>query len=111
MVPNLEKTPTNKVVPSDDFVMDKPGTLDWTSAPDMARMTVDEAMERMRERVEQRRVLLKPCFEDFDRHNMGVVTKNQFRQCLSYLGLTTSEDEMRVLEAKYTNVMGFNYIR
>lgn len=111
MVPNLEKTPTNTVVATEQFLLDKPGTIDWSTAPSEVCMTVDEAMNRMRERVEQRRVLLKPCFEDFDNHNMGIVTKSQFRQCLFYLGLNASEEEMLMLEAKYTNVMGFNYIK
>ncbi|XP_011673543.2 uncharacterized protein LOC594672 [Strongylocentrotus purpuratus] len=111
VVPNLEKTPTNSVVATEQFLLDKPGTIDWSTAPSEVCMTVDEAMNRMRERVEQRRVLLKPCFEDFDNHNMGIVTKSQFRQCLFYLGLNASEEEMLMLEAKYTNVMGFNYIK
>nr|XP_054773761.1 uncharacterized protein LOC129281858 [Lytechinus pictus] len=109
VVPNLEKTPTSTVIPTEQFLMDKPGTTDWSLAPGEVHITFEEAMNRMRERVEQRRVLLKPCFEDFDNHNMGIVTKNQFRQCLFYLGLNASEDEMLALEAKYTNNMGFNY--
>ncbi|XP_072165025.1 uncharacterized protein [Diadema setosum] len=111
VVPNLEKTPTSTIIPTEAFLMDKPGTLDWQTAPEPLQVTVTDAMERMQARVEQRRVLLKPTFQDFDRHNMGIVTQSQFRQCLTYLGLTASEEEMRALEAKYTNEMGFNYIQ
>ena len=48
-------------------------------------------------------------FYDF-RHNNGHVTKTQFRQCLTYLQLHASEEEMKALEAKFCNDMGFNYI-
>lgn len=48
-------------------------------------------------------------FYDF-RHNNGHVTKTQFRQCLTYLQLNASEEEMKALEAKFCNDMGFNYI-
>lgn len=44
------------------------------------------------------------------RHNNGHVTKTQFRQCLTYLQLNASEEEMKALEAKFCNDMGFNYI-
>ena len=41
---------------------------------------------------------------------MGYVTRSQFRQCLSYLGLDSSEEEMRVMETKFFDSKGFNYL-
>ena len=41
---------------------------------------------------------------------MGYVTRSQFRQCLSYLGLDSSEEEMRVMETKFSDSKGFNYL-
>ncbi|XP_071808477.1 uncharacterized protein [Asterias amurensis] len=109
--PDLEKTPTNKVLPHESFLIEKPGTMNWSSAtPDQAAI-VEQAMDRMHKRSVQRRIHSKPCFQDYDLHNMGVVTKQQFRQCLTFLGLNASEIEMELLELKYANAMGFNYLR
>ena len=41
---------------------------------------------------------------------MGYVTQSQFCQCLSYLGLDSSEEEMRVMETKFSDSKGFNYL-
>jgi len=41
---------------------------------------------------------------------MGYVTRSQFHQCLSYLGLDSNEEEMRVMETKFFDSKGFNYL-
>ena len=40
---------------------------------------------------------------------MGYVTCNQF--CLSYLGLNVSPAQMRLVEMKFADQTGFNYIK
>ena len=40
------------------------------------------------------------------RHNMGYVTRSQFRQCLSYLGLGASEEERKVVEMRFSDSIG-----
>ncbi|KAL5019414.1 hypothetical protein ScPMuIL_005136 [Solemya velum] len=107
---NLEKMPTYKVPPSEMFRAPKPGTVDFSAASEDHVALVDSTMERLRQRVDQRRVLAKPVFQDFDRHNNGHVTRSQFRQCLTILELHVTEAEMSALEAKYCNDVGFNYI-
>lgn len=78
--PNLEKAPEMRVPPSEIFRTPKPGTMDWQFASPEHKQLVEETMSRLRERVDQRRVLLKPVFQDFDRHNNGHITRQQFRQ-------------------------------
>ena len=41
---------------------------------------------------------------------MGYITKSQFRQCLSYLELPASEDEMILIESRFSNDKGFKYL-
>lgn len=108
--PNLEKNPTYKVPPQEVFCTPKPGTMDWSNASKDHAALVDETMVRLKARVQQRRLLAKPTFDDFDRHNNGHVTRGQFRQCLTMLELNCAEDEMQALEAKYVNDVGFNYM-
>ena len=45
------------------------------------------------------------------RHNMGYVTCNQFHQCLSYLGLSISPAHMRLVEMRFADQKGFNYLK
>jgi len=38
------------------------------------------------------------------------VTRSQFHQCLSKLGIDLTASEISALEAKYLNKIGFNYV-
>lgn len=109
--PNLEKTPTCRVPPQEVFLVPNPGTVDWSLASDDDKELVDRTLARLRQRVQQRRLHVKPPFQDFDAHNQQYVTRNQFRQCLTILELHCSEAEMVALGAKYCDDNGFNYAR
>ena len=110
--PDLEKDPTRKVPPSEAFVLPKVGTLAaWNRAPDVVKSSLEEVMTRMRSKATQRRVLAKPVFQDFDRHNNGHVTKHQFRQSLATLNLCADDVEMEAIESRYSDSVGFDYIR
>ena len=41
---------------------------------------------------------------------MGYITRSQFGQALSFLGLEASEQEREVLEARFADDKGFNYL-
>ena len=64
---NLEKHPRRQVEPQERFHVPKPGTLQWEYATEDQKTFVDSIMERLRQRADQRRVLAKPVFQDFDR--------------------------------------------
>ena len=42
---------------------------------------------------------------------MGYMTKSQFRQCLSYLELPATDEEMLAIEDRFSNDKGFNYLQ
>ena len=63
----LEKTPTFSVPSSENYIMNKPGKINWETVNESRRDILDSVMARMRETAKQRRVLAKPCFQDFDR--------------------------------------------
>jgi len=107
----LEKLPSFKLPPSSEFTLVKPGTMDWNKTTNDKVELFDAAISRMREITKQRRVLAKPCFQDFDRHNRGYVTKSQFCQCLTSIGLSASREEMDVMIEKFSDDTGFNYTR
>nr|XP_002123656.3 uncharacterized protein LOC100183292 [Ciona intestinalis] len=108
----LEKDPTKKVAPLESFILPKEGAnLQWSMASENDFKAFEEAMGRMRSRAIQRRILAKPVFQDFDKHNNGHVTKSQFRQCLASLDLHADEGEVNAIECKFTDSIGFDYIR
>lgn len=90
-------------------LLPKPGTINMESASTDHQQVFQEAMKKLHDRVDHRRVLLKPIFQDFDRHNHGHVNKRQFRQALSMGELALTEAEMIAIEACYCNDHGFNY--
>lgn len=108
--PCLEKDPNYSVPPQEIFRVPKPGTINWNQSSEDHRSIFDATMDRLRQRTNQRRVLTKPVFQDFDKHNNGHVTRSQFRQCLTILELNATEPEMAALEAKFCNDVGFNYL-
>ena len=63
----------------------------------------------MREQIAQRRIMTKPCFHDFDRHNCGYVSRNQFEQGLSYLRLESTEAERKVSTGMWIFTEGLRY--
>lgn len=65
--PHLETKPTHKVPPTEIFLTPKPGTMDWTFASEEHQGFLNDIMDRLRQRINQRRVLMKPTFQDFDR--------------------------------------------
>ena len=65
--PKLEKVPDLQVPSQDIYRVPKPGTVDWSNASDDHVTLFESTMDRLRQRSDQRRVLAKPVFQDFDR--------------------------------------------
>jgi len=107
----LEKTPTAEVPRQELFRVPKPGTTDWNSASKDHIDLYNETMEHIRQRVAHRRILTKPVFQDFDRHNNGHITRTQFRQSFKILDIPMEEPQMHALEALYGNDTGVNYMK
>jgi len=65
--PGLEGNPTYQVPPAEVFGVPKPGTVDWEMATEDHIKLFESTMDRLRQRTNQRRVLSKPVFQDFDK--------------------------------------------
>lgn len=107
----LEKTPKAVLQPVEDFLMPKPGTTNWENEEEDKREGLNKVMHKMRQKTNQRRILTKPCFQDFDRHHIGYVTKSQLRQCIAYLCLDCEPDEIDLVYEKFSDNTGFNYLK
>lgn len=107
----LEKTPKAVLQPVEDFLMPKPGTRNWESQDEDKKTALNKVMDKMRQKTNQRRIITKPCFQDFDRHHIGYVTKSQLRQCMAYLCLDCEPNEIDLVYDKFSDNTGFNYLK
>eukprot|EP00731_Ephydatia_muelleri_P005665 Em0002g1841a len=88
------------------------GATDFAAmATNPEKSLLDGVLFRLSERVCQKRILVKPCFQDFDRHHIGYVSSSQCGQCLGYLDLPVTKEEGEVLRKAFSDAKGFNYLR
>lgn len=62
----LHKEPTAQVPPQETFKVPVAGTMNLSDTNENHRQLLDSTISRLRQRVEQRRILLRPVFQDFD---------------------------------------------
>lgn len=105
----LELQPTRAVPPVDAFLVPPPGTVEAEFMSDEQRALVTQALDRLRARVSERKVSCAPVFKSFDKHNAGLVTRQQFAQALTMLELHTTPAETAALAALFGNDRGVNY--
>ncbi|KAK2582407.1 hypothetical protein KPH14_004725 [Odynerus spinipes] len=110
-VKELEKLPNLKVVSPPKEVAELPrrGTTDWQCEKTDIRKLCEDTLQKVRHRVEERRILLKQFFKNYDRHNHGHVTRAQMRQVLTSSTVLLSLEEEFALEQRYNDDLGFNY--
>ncbi|XP_003693091.1 uncharacterized protein LOC100867927 [Apis florea] len=110
-VKELEKLPNLKVEspPKEIEELSRKGTLDWQCQEKSKRDLCEETLLKIRYRVNERRILIKQFFKDYDRHNKGHVSRSQLRQVLTTAAILLSEEEQFALEQRYNNDLGFNY--
>ncbi|XP_043520481.1 uncharacterized protein LOC122534172 isoform X2 [Frieseomelitta varia] len=110
-VKELEKLPTLKVeVPPKEIAeLSRKGASHWLCEGKDIRDLCEKTLLKIRHRVEERRILIKQFFKNYDRHNKGHVSRSQLRQVLSTAAVLLSEEEEFALERRYNNDLGFNY--
>ncbi|XP_017798938.1 PREDICTED: uncharacterized protein LOC108579823 [Habropoda laboriosa] len=110
-VKELEKLSSLKIKapPKEIAELSRKGALNWQSERKNIRDLCEETLLKIRHRVEERRILLKQFFKDYDRHNKGHVSRSQLRQVLRTAAVLLSEEEEIALEQRYNNDLGFNY--
>jgi Ca2+-binding EF-hand superfamily protein len=102
-VKGLETTPLTRITLPDVSVT-IPGRRNRMKLTEEDEYEVSRVEEDIRARVQQRRIALKPYFEDFDPARHGHVTKNQFARALGSLGFELTEDEVNLLAMKYCDM-------
>lgn len=110
--PGLEKDPL-ATISMPDATTTAPGRRNTIKLSSSRRNMIHELEDRLRTRVKQRNMLLKPLFQDMDRMQRGYVTRSQFGRIMSMLGFECSEVEIGLLASMYCNAgnhLDFNYV-
>jgi len=102
-VKGLETTPLTRIALPDPSVT-IPGRRNRLKLSEEDVYEISRVEEDIRARVQQRRIALKPYFEDFDPARHGHVSKNQFARALGSLGFELTEDEVNLLAMKYCDM-------
>ncbi|KAF7382800.1 hypothetical protein HZH66_013202 [Vespula vulgaris] len=112
-VKELEKLPNLKVVspPKEIEELGKRGATDWQCEKKSIRELCEDTLQKVRHRVEERRILLKQFFKNYDKNNCGHVTRAQMRQVLTTATILLSSEEEYALERRYNDDLGFDYYR
>ncbi|KAI9096987.1 hypothetical protein DFS34DRAFT_660037, partial [Phlyctochytrium arcticum] len=63
--------------------------------------TIRRAVDRLRRKINERRIALQGYLEDFDTVKEGTITTNQFRSVLTTLGLPLSDKEIYAIAKKF----------
>lgn len=82
---------------------------DWQAVRKPLRQLCEDAVEKVKQKISQMKILIKPVFRDYDRQNNGHVQRDQMKQALHSNGILLSDEELFALEDRYNNDMGFNY--
>ncbi|XP_018562489.1 uncharacterized protein LOC108904422 [Anoplophora glabripennis] len=108
----LEKAPSLRIDPPPMEIRELPrlGGKHWQTVNPSMRSLCEEAVDKVKQKIIHRRILLKPVFKDFDKHNNGHVSRSQMRQALCSNGILLSDEEVVALEERFNNDMGFNYV-
>lgn len=110
--PNLEKEPLTQVTMPDASTTAPARRNKELMSPVRLQLLID-LEDKIRTRVKQRRMLLKPAFEDMDKCHCGHITCNQFSRVMHILGFQLDEGELAVLASAYCDRgthVDFNYI-
>lgn len=102
-----------------DALKSPPGQAPVTSSPSPV-VTQEEALEalesklgQIRQRVHQRRILVRPLFRDFDRYSLGVIEPKCVIQALAGMGVPVSSSELQLFLAAFpspSSTPGFGYM-
>lgn len=106
----LEKTPLNNGTPTARALPDPSGTIQGLTSDDVRQL--DRILQRMQYIVSTRRMNIKDQFTDYDRTpRKNYITKQQFKQSIARLGLSTNPAELDLICKKYrcTDLNDMNY--
>jgi len=111
-VPGLEKEPL-ATTPLPDATTTAPGRRNRMSLSKANKTKLNNLEDKIRKRISNRRVLMKPMFLDMDKAHKGLVTRGQFGRVMGQLGFEIDQEEISLLAGLYCdrgNHNDFNYV-
>eukprot|EP00743_Colponemidia_sp_Colp-15_P002007 GILK01002181.1.p1 GENE.GILK01002181.1~~GILK01002181.1.p1 ORF type:complete len:916 (-),score=199.27 GILK01002181.1:158-2905(-) len=96
-VKELEKAPTKPVHAPGEGIQTLFSRRPFTPR---SQSKLDELLDKLRAAAHSRGLIIKYCYQDFDRRNLGTVSQSQFRRALPF---QLSAEEVDLLVARYTD--------
>lgn len=84
--------------------------VEWREMSEENKKLYNKTMERIRQQIKRKRILIEPCFKDFDRHGNQRISAHQFEQCLSMLNLPFTQAGLDTLKARFWDEKGILYV-
>jgi len=112
VTPGLEKEPL-ATISLPDATSTAPGRRNKMILSENKKEKVNRLEDRIRSRIKNRRILMKPMFQDMDKARKGLVTRNQFMRVMGMLGFEMNPAEIATLAGFYCdrgNHNDFNYV-
>lgn len=100
--PGIEQNPLEKVnkVTEDSTLMAR---RDYFDVNNNEEAKLDDFLNGIRKEIFDRRLLLKPHFQDFDRVRNGYCTKSQFLRILNQFGILATDEYINLLLKRYVD--------
>jgi len=111
-VPGLEKEPLAATT-MPDAATTAPARRNKQTLSPSQKQKVNALEDKLRTLVRNRRILMKPTFQDMDKAHKGVITRNQFGRVMGMLGMELEQVELALLCGIYCdrgNHNDFNYV-
>ncbi|XP_015588421.1 uncharacterized protein LOC107264555 [Cephus cinctus] len=111
-VKELDKLPNLRIEspPREITELCRRGQSDWQHEEKSLRELCEDSLQKVKHRINERGLILKQFFKEYDKHNHGHVSRTQMRQVLTTSGVLLSTQEVFALEQRYNDDIGFNYV-
>jgi len=100
--PGIEKDPLYKVQ-GVDYNTTLAARRKFLELSPEEEQQLDELIHIYQQQIKNRRVLLKPTFQDFDKTQLGYVSRNQFLRILNQFDLFPNNEALNLLLKRYTD--------
>ncbi|KAF0771870.1 Uncharacterized protein FWK35_00017893 [Aphis craccivora] len=84
---------------------------DWDAVELNLRILFNKTIININNYLNENRIMLEQYFKVFDKNNHGHISRSDFRRAMYTASIKCTEDELCILEKKFMNVDGFNYLQ
>ncbi|CAD8108204.1 unnamed protein product [Paramecium sonneborni] len=108
-IKGIDKSPQAQVPQIDDTTT-LPARRRYLQMTEQEAIQLDELLMKYKQAIQNKRVLLKPVFEDFDKTKQGYITTNQFLRILNQFNLFPDPVSLNLLLKRFVDKANLNEV-